>query len=311
MRCGVVRVCGGGGKEEREEEEWWGWGRWVGGEEGRERVCGGGGGHLIGWQNTWEQAPGVPATPSPPLMAGVTPGRVPVYTALKTHPVKPRRAENCNCGKPQFSARLDPMPCRHNNRHVNTDQELHLCTLHLDGHVTVQIHLPLLTATLVLQLEPGIVVVVWAKNVIAAEPVIQHAYTPNELLVLEIIEEEISSHRLHTVPNRIVSTTRSKTTTTRHRDANTPAAHVCRRRARDHDSCSGSDGPTIERDCERHNIELRNWSCEHENPSVLPARDWVCQTIPRPAMLGWQTQHVDGVVSNTRRARNSTKRLID
>ena len=22
--------------------------------------------HLIGWQNTWEQAPGVPATPSPP-----------------------------------------------------------------------------------------------------------------------------------------------------------------------------------------------------------------------------------------------------
>ena len=22
--------------------------------------------HLIGWQNTWERAPGVPATPSPP-----------------------------------------------------------------------------------------------------------------------------------------------------------------------------------------------------------------------------------------------------
>ena len=22
--------------------------------------------HLTGWQNTWEQAPGVPATPSPP-----------------------------------------------------------------------------------------------------------------------------------------------------------------------------------------------------------------------------------------------------
>ena len=54
------------------------------------------------------------------------------------------------------------------------------------------------------------VVVVWANIVIAAEPVIQHAYTPNELLVLEIIEEEISSHRLHTVPNRIVSTTRRK-----------------------------------------------------------------------------------------------------
>ena len=101
---------------------------------------------------------------------------------------------------------------------------MHLCTLHHDGHVTVQIHLPLLTATLVLQLEPGIVVVVWANIVIAAEPVIQHAYTPKELLVLEMIEEVIYSHRLHTVPNRIVSTTRSKTITTRHRDANTLAA---------------------------------------------------------------------------------------
>ena len=40
--------------------------------------------HLIGWQNTWEQAPGVPTTPSPALMAGETPGRVPVYTALRT-----------------------------------------------------------------------------------------------------------------------------------------------------------------------------------------------------------------------------------
>ena len=85
-------------------------------------------------------------------MAGETPGRVPVYTALKSRPVKPRRAENCNCGKPQFSARLDPMPCRHNNGHVTTVQELHLCTLHLDGLVTVQIQLPLLTATLAFNL---------------------------------------------------------------------------------------------------------------------------------------------------------------
>ena len=61
---------------------------------------------------------------------------------------------------------------------------------HLDGHDTVQINFSLLTATLVLQLEPGIVVVVWANFVVAAEPVIQHANTPNELLVLEIIEEE-------------------------------------------------------------------------------------------------------------------------
>ena len=44
--------------------------------------------HLIGWQNTWEQAPGVPATPFPALMAGETPGRVPVYTAL-AHPITP------------------------------------------------------------------------------------------------------------------------------------------------------------------------------------------------------------------------------
>ena len=35
-----------------------------------------------------------------------------------------------------------------------------------------------------------IVVVVGANIVVAAEPVIQHANTPNELMVLEIIEEE-------------------------------------------------------------------------------------------------------------------------
>ena len=46
---------------------------------------------------------------------------------------------------------------------------LHVRTHDHDGHVTVQIHLPLLTTTLVPQLEPGIVVVVWANIVIAAE----------------------------------------------------------------------------------------------------------------------------------------------
>ena len=56
---------------------------------------------------------------------------------------------------------------------------LHDWTPDLDGHVTVQIHLSLLTATLVLQLEPGKVVVVWAKNVIAADPIIEHANTLN------------------------------------------------------------------------------------------------------------------------------------
>ena len=55
----------------------------------------------------------------------------------------------------------------------------------LDGHVTVQIQLPLLTATLVHQHKPGIVVVVGAKIVVAAVPVIEHADTPNVLLVQE------------------------------------------------------------------------------------------------------------------------------
>ena len=111
-----------------------------------------------------------PRHPFPALMAGEPPGRVPVHTALKDipspHELQLRRP-------PQFSARPDPMPCRHNN-----GIELHLCTHHLDGLVTVQIQLPLLTAPLVLQLEPGIVVVVWTNFVIAAEPEIQHAYTP-------------------------------------------------------------------------------------------------------------------------------------
>ena len=56
---------------------------------------------------------------------------------------------------------------------------LHVWTHDLDGHVTVQIHLPLLTATLVLQREPGIVVVVWANTVIAAETIIEYANTLN------------------------------------------------------------------------------------------------------------------------------------
>ena len=51
--------------------------------------------------------------------------------------------------------------------------------------------------------------------------------THNVLLILEIIESVFSSHRPHAVPNEIVSTIRSEnsTTTRRHRNANTPAAH--------------------------------------------------------------------------------------
>ena len=43
---------------------------------------------------------------------------------------------------------------------------------------TVKIHLPLRTATLVLQLEPGKKERTWAKNVVAAEPAIQNAIHP-------------------------------------------------------------------------------------------------------------------------------------
>ena len=39
--------------------------------------------HLIGWQNTRESDSRRPRHPFPALMAGVTPGRVPVHTALK------------------------------------------------------------------------------------------------------------------------------------------------------------------------------------------------------------------------------------
>ena len=80
-------------------------------------------------------------------------------------------------------------------------------------------------------------------------------------------------------------TRRADSTTTRHRDADTLAAKrghraraVCRRRVRSHDSSSGIDGITIQRDCERHHDGLRNWSCEHKRSAVLPARDWVQRT---------------------------------
>ena len=133
------------------------------------------------------------------------------------------------------------MPCRNNNGH--------------DGHVTVQIQLPLLTATLVLQLEPGKIVVVWANFVVSAEPVIQHANRPNELMILEIIDEIFSSHGLHTVPNRIVSTTRRE---------KPPPYDI---------ACSGNDGTTNQRDCERPHSEFHNWSCGHARLTVLPARE--------------------------------------
>ena len=157
-----------------------------------------------------------PRHPFPALMAGE-----PLAVYLCTRPKKPtHQPTNSTCGAAQ--------------------QEIdHLCSsttatiaLQLELKVVVVVGANNVNAAepfLVLVISSRVVVVVWASFVIAADPEIQHAYTTNDLLVLEIIDEVFSSHRPHTVPNRIVSTTRSeKSTTTRHRDANTPAAHVCR-----------------------------------------------------------------------------------
>ena len=142
--------------------------------------------------------------------------------------------------------------------------------------ITVQIHLPLLTATLVCQLETGIVVVVGANLVVVAETVIQHAYTPNDPLVLEIIGR-ISSHRLQTVPNRIVSTTGEKKPPPQDITTQTLPRHMGQRRQgclpTKRTKSSGNDGTSIQRDCERHHGELHNWSCEHKCANVLPARE--------------------------------------
>ena len=79
--------------------------------------------------------------------------------------------------------------------------------------------IPLPTATLVLQHEPGKVVVVWANIVIAGDPVIEHANTPNDERVLDVIDGVFSLHGLSAVPRNIASTIRRETvTTTRHRN---------------------------------------------------------------------------------------------
>ena len=65
---------------------------------------------------------------------------------------------------------------------------------HVDGLDTVQIHLPHLTVTLAFQLEPEVVVVVGANFVVAGDPVIQHTYAPDILLVLEAIDGVLTRH---------------------------------------------------------------------------------------------------------------------
>ena len=80
-----------------------------------------------------------------------------------------------------------------------------------------------------------------------------------------------SSHRLHVVPKRIVCTIRNETsTTTRHRNANIPAARwsrrvsaICWRKARGHNNCSGSDGVSRQRDRGEHRGKFINWSRGH------------------------------------------------
>ena len=75
-----------------------------------------------------------------------------------------------------YVAKLGEEPRR---RHT-PGQHFHDTTVHLDGHVAEQIQLPLLTATLAINLNRE-EVIVSANSVVAAEPVIQHAYTQRTL----------------------------------------------------------------------------------------------------------------------------------
>ena len=158
-----------------------------------------------------------PRHPFTALMAGATHGRVPVYTAQKRDPIKPRTA-----------------PVEQHNRDID-----HLCSS--------------TTATIALQLELEVVVVVGANNVNAADPAIQHPKTPNVFLVLEIIDDVFSIHRPHAVPNRIIKLSGVKPPPPHDIATQTPPNRaISRRRARGNDSRGGNDGPTIQRDSERH-----------------------------------------------------------
>ena len=139
--------------------------------------------------NSGGRTPGskLPAS-SPPLPrpdGGGTPGRVPVYTAKKSQPINRRTA-----------------PVELHNRDID-----HLCSsttatiaLQLELKVVVVVgannvnaaepaiqHAKTPNVFLVLVISSRVVVVVWANFVIAADPEIQHAYTTNDLLVLEIL----------------------------------------------------------------------------------------------------------------------------
>ena len=73
-----------------------------------------------------------------------------------------------------------------------------------DGHVAVQIHLPLLTATLALQLKPGSSCNCRCKSVEAADPTIKHADAPNVLLVQVMSTVKIPTLALQLEPEIVV-----------------------------------------------------------------------------------------------------------
>ena len=108
-----------------------------------------------------------PGHPFPALMAG-EPQAVYLCTRPKNLSRQNEEPRTPTVRSHSFLHVLTPCPVT-KQRACNTVQELHLCTHHLDGHVSVQIQLPLLTATLVLQHEPGKVVVIWANIVITRQ----------------------------------------------------------------------------------------------------------------------------------------------
>ena len=105
-----------------------------------------------------------PRHPFPALMAGATPGRVPVYTAQKN---SFRHAMNSTCGAAQQGHR-PPQQC--------TVTDLHLCSS------------TACTATLAIQLELEVVVVVGAKIVNAAIQSLSMQTHPTSTRVLDVID---------------------------------------------------------------------------------------------------------------------------
>ena len=126
-----------------------------------------------------------PRHPFPALMAGETPGRVPVqHTTLKLIPSRHEQPQR-SCTTWTFALQLElevvvvvganPSKQLIQTKKEQADAPNVLMVLAMS---TVKKHLPLLTATLVLQLEPGKKEAVWANIVVAAEPAIQHATHP-------------------------------------------------------------------------------------------------------------------------------------